>query len=109
MRQTMLKGQVKRSQLENPVQIPKVICSDNERRFELATSQMKSHVLTVEKKIELKWLQDIETTGTEFECNYRVPMPKNEVGDYTGGEFPKKKKTGILDEEDVTELQRRRN
>jgi hypothetical protein len=36
-------------------------------------------------------------------------MPKNEVGDYTGGEFPKKKKTGILNEEDITELQRRRN
>lgn len=64
--------------------------SDNERRFELAANAMKHHVEVTEKKIELKWLEDIETTGTEFECNYKVPLPKNEVGDYTGGEFPKR-------------------
>lgn len=51
---------------------------------------MKNHVEVVEKKIQLKWLQDIETTRTEFETNQKVKMPKNEVGDYTGGEFKRK-------------------
>jgi hypothetical protein len=36
-------------------------------------------------------------------------MPKNEVGDYTGGEFPRRKKRGINTEEDIVELLRRRN
>jgi hypothetical protein len=36
-------------------------------------------------------------------------MPKNEVGDYTGGEFPKRQKRGLLVETDIVELQKRRN
>jgi hypothetical protein len=69
---------------------------------------MKQHVDTLEKKIELKWLSDIDTTGTEFETNHKVKLPMNEVGDYTGGDFPRKPKRGALLEDDISALQRRR-
>lgn len=72
-----------------PVQIEKVNRNNNERRFAFATHNMQKAVERTEKMIESNLIGEIEETGTEFDAPYKKIMPPNQVGDYTGGEYPK--------------------
>ena len=50
---------------------------------------MKKAVERTEKMIECNLIGEIEETGTEFDAPYIKIMPPNQVGDYTGGDYPK--------------------
>ena len=54
--------------------------------------------------IESNLIGEIEETGTEFDAPYKKILPPNQVGDSTGGEYPKKAVSGFLVEEDIINL-----